>query len=386
IFEEPRKATEIFAMAFQGYERWTTLLPFRAVMDQFMDALDEDFRLRGETNFSELLPILAADLACKTGVGRDFGLLPARNQVVVKQAREVLLEDPWEKLIELLDSITGEGATVFDKLRKMGAALSWAFCQLACLPELQEELAAQIWLHYRYIMNNSPEMKRKLGEGIVKHPPFDSLGTVRAVAFAGHQWRSPRDVLIFPAEDVVIRLSCGAFDKLFLLDEERGSLGPMAGMSRCGEAAPERVSIAWEEAVSARSRARQGGSPLSVMNELDGLAKFARLPSMGVKNLAGRVASLGQKRPLDEEAEESQSIYAGDDVQDVGKAEVALLGVLGDAQSKAKPTRPPGQPAPAAGEAGDPSTDIRLREAKRLEALSRRLDQRRAQTRRVQLL
>lgn len=59
----------------------------RAVMDQFMDALDEDFRLRGETNFSEL--------ACKTGVGRDFGLLPARNQVVVKQAREILLEDPW---------------------------------------------------------------------------------------------------------------------------------------------------------------------------------------------------------------------------------------------------------------------------------------------------
>ena len=64
-------------------------------MDQFMDALDEDFRLRGETNFSELLPILAADLACQTGVGRDFGLLPARNQVVVKQAREILLEDPW---------------------------------------------------------------------------------------------------------------------------------------------------------------------------------------------------------------------------------------------------------------------------------------------------
>eukprot|EP00439_Symbiodinium_sp_Y106_P075719 s1039_g15.t1 len=157
-------------------------------------------------------------------------------------------------------------------------------------------------------------------------------------------------------------------------------------LRKCGEAAPERVSIAWEEAVSARSRARQGGSPLSVMNELDGLAKFARLPSMGVKNLAGRVASLGQKRPLDDEAEESQSIYAGDDVQDVGKAEVALLGVLGDAQSKAKPTRPPGQPAPGAGETSEPSTDIRLREAKRLEALSRRLDQRRAQTRRVQLL
>lgn len=73
-------------------------------------------------------------------------------------------------MIELLDSITGEGATVFDKLRKMGAdsglsregllgnlmvlfvagmdstsqALSWAFYQLACLPELQEELAAQV--------------------------------------------------------------------------------------------------------------------------------------------------------------------------------------------------------------------------------------------------
>ncbi|CAE7881177.1 unnamed protein product, partial [Symbiodinium microadriaticum] len=194
------------------------------------------------------------------------------------------------------------------------------------------------------------------------------------------KWRSPGgDVLIFPAEDVVIRLSCGAFDKLLLLDEERGACAgeripkPAAtadfarALRKCGEAAPERVSIAWEEAVSARSRARQGGSPLSVMHELDGLAKFARLPSMGVKNLAGRVASLGQKRPLDEEAEESQSIYAGDDVQDVGKAEVALLGVLGDAQSKAKPTRPPGQPAPAAGEAVDPSTDIRLREAKRLE-------------------
>ncbi|CAE7881175.1 aarA, partial [Symbiodinium microadriaticum] len=201
IFEEPRKATEIFAMAFQGYER--------------------------------------------------------------------------EKLIELLDSITGEGATVYDKLRKMGVdsglsregllgnlmvlfvagmdttsqALSWAFYQLACLPELQEELAAQvktlpdghlmpdqlesvqrlsamwletlrfswscplptlnpshlpaaaclpiitkIWLHYRYTMNTSPEMKRKLGEGlnIFRPATLDRPPRHRRASAFGQFGHSPR--------------------------------------------------------------------------------------------------------------------------------------------------------------------------------------------------
>ncbi|CAE7693439.1 CYP4C21 [Symbiodinium sp. CCMP2456] len=332
-----------------------------AVMDQFMDALDEDCRLRGETNFSDLLPMLAADLVCKTGVGRDFGLLPARSQEEVKQVREMLntlgsrLWSPlpyWkipglarrldpgfvadekmrQKLNGMLDNVTGEGATVFDKLKKMAAegeslsredllgnlmvlfvagtdttsqALSWAFYQLACLPELQEELAAQlkmlpdghlmpdqlesvellsamwletlrfhgaapfqsvmnlepitlagrtvpartkIWLHYRYIMNNSPEMKKKLGEdlnifrparwigpeGIIKVPPFDSLAfghgpriclgrhladyegkIVLAMVlkkFVLEKWTKPpmeerTGFLIFPAEDIVVRLS-----------------------------------------------------------------------------------------------------------------------------------------------------------------------------------
>ena len=38
----------------------------------------------------DLLPMLAADLVCKTGVGRDFGLLPARSQEEVKQVRDML--------------------------------------------------------------------------------------------------------------------------------------------------------------------------------------------------------------------------------------------------------------------------------------------------------
>ena len=105
----------------------------------------------------------------------------------------------------------------------------------------------KIWLHYRYIMNNSPEMKKKLGEdlnifrparwigpqGIIKHPPFDSLAfghgpriclgryladyegkIVLAMVlkkFVLEKWAKPpmeerTGFLIFPAEDVVIRL------------------------------------------------------------------------------------------------------------------------------------------------------------------------------------
>ncbi|CAK9045689.1 Protein aardvark (Suppressor of amiB protein 16) [Durusdinium trenchii] len=155
-------------------------------------------------------------------------------------------------------------------------------------------------------------------------------------------------------------------------------------LKKCGEVAPERFDELWQEALS-RKVSKSGRSSSSVMNELDGVSRFGRMSSAmrsGLKDVKS-LAILRRDAPATKDIAGSEGASgtgseAGQEVRDdLQKAEIALLDALGQFRKQGD----------ASGmQSADEAMRHPSREALRLEALSRQLEQKRALQRRVQLL
>ncbi|CAK9010257.1 unnamed protein product [Durusdinium trenchii] len=154
-------------------------------------------------------------------------------------------------------------------------------------------------------------------------------------------------------------------------------------LKKCGEVAPERFDELWQEALS-RKVSKSGRSSSSVMNELDGVSRFGRMSSAmrsGLKDVKS-LAILRRDAPATKDIAGSEGASgtgseAGQEVRDdLQKAEIALLDALGQFRKQGD----------ASGmQSADEAMRHPSREALRLEALSRQLEQKRALQRRVQL-
>ncbi|CAJ1331040.1 unnamed protein product [Effrenium voratum] len=150
-------------------------------------------------------------------------------------------------------------------------------------------------------------------------------------------------------------------------------------LRKCGEVAPERFDESWEQALSARVLG--GRSSSSLLNDLDGLTRIGRVSSNLRQRLGAKSSKSDQKAEVKEDLEEETDGPVHSEPRDgLGQAEVALLDALH--LSKKKTIENSGASADAEGS----GSRVRSREALRLEALSRQLEQKRAQQRRVHLL
>jgi len=352
-----KRERRIMAPAFNAKNVGSYAPAICEITEKFLAALDADCKSKGETNFSELLPMYTADVLCKTAFGQELRMLETRDSSLVKDVHRLMdclgtrmaspipywkipflgrfldggeraTKDVGKSMVALMERQAGQVETLVEKLRKMDGdkfsheelvgnlevlfaagtdttsqALSWAFYHLARLPELQQALAEEVkslpgvltleqldslkmvsamwletlrvngpapfdffmnqepiklagrtvpphtelWLNYRHVLKNSPEVKAKLGndlqefrpqrwlgpEGIIKHPPFDSLffghgariclgrqladyeGKVALAKvlqnFVLEEWTKPpleefTTFVVIPATDVVIRL------------------------------------------------------------------------------------------------------------------------------------------------------------------------------------
>ncbi|CAE8633142.1 unnamed protein product [Polarella glacialis] len=152
-----------------------------------------------------------------------------------------------------------------------------------------------------------------------------------------------------------------------------------------------------------------------VLDNLDGVAKMARvdLSKAAVKRtvaeagrLAGRVKEEGVVQVIQSSGmvrkwrygleDDEDSIFGIDELKELGDAEMALLDALGEANKSALEYNQEGEPSSEAnssaepplrgGEASASSPSPPGGEAGRLQALSKRLDQRRQERRRVKML
>ncbi|CAE7572343.1 CYP94A1, partial [Symbiodinium microadriaticum] len=166
------------------------------ITEKFLAALDADCKSKGETNFSELLPMYTADVLCKTAFGQSLRMLETRDSSLVKDVHALMdslmtrmaspipywkipflgrldggeraTKDVGKSMVALMEKQAGQVETLVEKLRKMddkfsheelvgnlevlfaagtdttSQALSWAFYHLARLPELQQELAEEV--------------------------------------------------------------------------------------------------------------------------------------------------------------------------------------------------------------------------------------------------
>ena len=116
---------------------------------------------------------------------------PARFGFVVRLGMIIVTDRKYWSSRVTKDSVELLQAMWLETLRMHGAAPFQSLTNLEPIKLAGRTVPprTRIWLHYRYIMNNSPEMKEKLGddldkfrparwmgpEGIIKHSPFDSL-------------------------------------------------------------------------------------------------------------------------------------------------------------------------------------------------------------------
>ncbi|CAE7240223.1 Cyp4d1 [Symbiodinium sp. CCMP2456] len=85
-----KRERRIMAPAFNAKNVGSYAPAISEITEKFLAALDADCKSKGETNFSELLPMYTADVLCKTAFGQELRMLETRDSSLVKDS---VLED-----------------------------------------------------------------------------------------------------------------------------------------------------------------------------------------------------------------------------------------------------------------------------------------------------